>query len=435
VSLRLDPRRSDWHVHLYGCPTAEDLWTLGRDRYQSQAGRLEWYAAEYEKAEGRHPEWQKYWQSDNGLELLRQDYIVDRSMTFAPFQARFNLIIALAALSPDDTTVLTRVLNQHHLHGVQYIEYRFLMPATFTDEALDRYLKQYLQAILASEQNSGGTFMPRAVLTMPRDNQMLMPLYGKLRRWMTANPKLSKMIAGLDFCMFEELHPPSAKIEFMAQLQRDNTANPAQILPVYYHVGETFETIQLASSVRWVAQAADLGVARLGHAVSLGIDPELLRDHTVHELVSQRHEHLQWLLAEKDSLARDGYQVDLPLITKELSTLQHSKPADRLPFTYDTAGIDDCRHFQGAIMQRIKRKDAVIESCISSNLRLGKNLTLPTHPLRRFADAGLNICLGTDDPGIFCTDLKQEWQLAETLLTATQVNNLNRSTGATGFHR
>jgi adenosine deaminase len=52
------------------------------------------------------------------------------------------------------------------------------------------------------------------------------------------------------------------------------------------------------------------------------------------------------------------------------------------------------------------------EVCLTSNTQSGVAASLPTHPLRRMLDAGLNVTLNTDDPSISQITLGSEQQLA-----------------------
>ncbi len=59
-----------------------------------------------------------------------------------------------------------------------------------------------------------------------------------------------------------------------------------------------------------------------------------------------------------------------------------------------------------------------VDVCLSSNLRLGVIPGLDAHPLRRWWDAGVPVCLATDDPAIFDTTLGREYALATRLCPA-----------------
>jgi adenosine deaminase len=54
----------------------------------------------------------------------------------------------------------------------------------------------------------------------------------------------------------------------------------------------------------------------------------------------------------------------------------------------------------------------IIESCPSSNSRIGASLSPEDNPLRFFIAQGIKVVLGSDDPGIFASDWQQEEALA-----------------------
>lgn len=54
-----------------------------------------------------------------------------------------------------------------------------------------------------------------------------------------------------------------------------------------------------------------------------------------------------------------------------------------------------------------------LEICLGSNLGLGLYPSVDVHPIRRLANAGCAIVLGTDDPGFFRTDIRLEYERAE----------------------
>ncbi|HZL56809.1 MAG TPA: adenosine deaminase [Bryobacteraceae bacterium] len=64
------------------------------------------------------------------------------------------------------------------------------------------------------------------------------------------------------------------------------------------------------------------------------------------------------------------------------------------------------------LMRRLREEDIPLEVCITSNVRTGAVPSLDAHPVRKLFDAGVPITLNTDDPGLFETDLKREFQLA-----------------------
>lgn len=64
------------------------------------------------------------------------------------------------------------------------------------------------------------------------------------------------------------------------------------------------------------------------------------------------------------------------------------------------------------LMRRLREERIPLEVCITSNVKTGAVASLEAHPVRRLFDAGVEITLNTDDPGVFETDLAQEFGLA-----------------------
>ncbi len=62
------------------------------------------------------------------------------------------------------------------------------------------------------------------------------------------------------------------------------------------------------------------------------------------------------------------------------------------------------------------RTSCVVESCVTSNMVVAGVPDAIRHPVREFVADGIRVCLATDDPGIFATDARREYQVAETIL-------------------
>ena len=77
------------------------------------------------------------------------------------------------------------------------------------------------------------------------------------------------------------------------------------------------------------------------------------------------------------------------------------------------------------LVERLAERGTMLEVCPTSNVLLGVSPSIELHPLRQLLDAGLNVCLNTDDPGSFGTDLNTELQLA-TIITASTSTDFAR---------
>jgi len=59
-----------------------------------------------------------------------------------------------------------------------------------------------------------------------------------------------------------------------------------------------------------------------------------------------------------------------------------------------------------------RQRQILFEVCLSSNLQSGVSPSLQQHPLRGMLEAGLNVSLNTDDPGIEDATLSDEYRMA-----------------------
>lgn len=65
------------------------------------------------------------------------------------------------------------------------------------------------------------------------------------------------------------------------------------------------------------------------------------------------------------------------------------------------------------LLAALRERNVPLEICISSNLWTGAVSSIEQHPVRRIYDAGVPLVLNTDDPALFGTDLRKEYELAE----------------------
>lgn len=413
---KLGQLRDELHVHLYGCLTATDLLELGRDRLQSHAGRLDWYADEYAKAWGRRPDWRAYWATSSGAEQLRQDFEFVTAEPFARFQACFNLGIALFPALPGDSTVLKHVLRAHAEKGLRHVEYRCFVPPIMSPQDIPRYVTTLARAAAEAERDSGGTFAPRLAFSCARDPSLFSAQYAAIKTAQT-DPEVATYVTGIDFCGVEEGNPPRQMRAIMGGVRTDNARNPKTALALLYHVGESWNDKSLASTVRWIHEAHTLGAHRLGHALALGIAADVLTqdrgERAAKESARERRDHLRWLLGQERLLAEHGYAFDRVAVAAEAQRVEAMPPDSTIQITYDAATLADTKSLQDAVLKHLAATGAIIESCLTSNLRIGRIAAAERHPLRRFLDAGVKVTLSTDDPGVFATDLGAEEQLAK----------------------
>ena len=399
------------HVHLYGCLTAEDVYVLGRSGWQARQQALSRYAQQYSKVYGVVPPYRQFW-SEQGLEQLRRYYEITQPVSFAQFQAKFDLLIALFPLRQDDLHIWQHVLTKHQQAGLRYVEYRFIYPAMLSHP--HSYL-QAVNALLARHiADSGGSFQPRLALSLARPPAQAQAQYRALRAMLTADPTGLRYITGIDLCGFEEDYPPTLYRSLFAAILDDN-AQHSHKLAILLHVGEAFSTLSLSSAVRRILQAHTLGVHRIGHGIALGLDAENLHGTEVQETRQERLAHLHWLLHEEGRELQDvGYRLDTHALKREQAQLKAGKAVPTC--RYESETIAEVKSLQTAARRWAQAQGMRIEACPTSNLRLGGVRALRWHPLHAFCRHNLQVTLASDDPGIFASDLQQEAHFCRTAL-------------------
>jgi adenosine deaminase/aminodeoxyfutalosine deaminase len=71
------------------------------------------------------------------------------------------------------------------------------------------------------------------------------------------------------------------------------------------------------------------------------------------------------------------------------------------------------------LIEELAQRQVTIEICLTSNLKTGCCLQLRDHPIRKYFDQGLMITLNSDDPAMFATSLRREYELAQSEFSFT----------------
>jgi hypothetical protein len=405
------------HVHLGGCLFTEDLLELGREVYPRVDWRL--YVNSFTRAFGTTPDpvalfRQALTGSKPGLARFRRHYVFDESDAgdFDRFQAKFNLAICLYRhwwlVLGREQEVNRLVLERHRREGVRYVEYRAMAP--YGPEQPEGFLAFHTLVARTLREASDRSFQARYLISLPR--WAAHESYLLVRQLLALHPELARTIVGLDFCFFEEGHPPNAVAPLFARVQADNEQRPDQALGIAYHVGEIYYDKSLESAVRWCHQAAALGARRLGHALALGLDPEVAigRQAGAHESESaaERLAQIEYDLRYRSGLQALGVPVEKAALERERAELQRrplSSPVRRL---YTLERLAEVRQRQTFALAQLAELGTVIESCPTSNLRIGGVPAPAQHPLHRFLASPVNLAIGADDPGIFDVTLAHE---------------------------
>ena len=408
---------ADLHTHLYGCIHSADFmeFLLNRD--------VDWatYQDNYRRIYGVSPPIAEI------LERCRQGVAGSRSEfhrlfvfgdddagNFDRFQAKYDILnhgSALSGFSTGEVPLPTlidqtcmfihKIIARQRRQNVGHVEHRMNLGPKYT-QAQSR---EFILAMLAVYgQYQGSDIQPRLAISLPRDNPW--PNWEVVQE--TALSPSGHLLTGIDFCYIEEGYPPKDQRELFDAVKDFNHRHPERALAILYHVGESFSDKSLESAVRWVHEAAEFGAHRLGHAISLGVDPRLYGNHIRNESVAERIDQLNYDLNHRDGLAEFGVQVDAATAAKELERLK-SLPADSLlTVEYDDAKLDEITQRQQYAIRCIRALGAVIEVCPTSNRRIGGIANPEHHPVKTFLASDASFVIATDDPGILATTLADE---------------------------
>jgi adenosine deaminase len=411
------PPLAELHLHLYGTIRAEDY-------LERVAGRpVDWqrYEQAFEDAYGAAPpvreilERHRRGDPSAAADWKRLFVFGDADAgNFRRFQAKFDLLIAGSEFSRLDPRsgdlhplieemrfFVRRMLADQRAQGIAYAEQRLLLGLRVPAEQSRRLLRPLLEEYAAAARDG---IQARLAISLPREDPW--PMWEVTRE--LALSEHGSLVTGIDFCFIEEGFPPREKAGLFAAVRDHNARHPERGLAILYHVGESFTDKSLESAVRWVQEAAELGAHRLGHALALGIDPDLFGDHERSESVAERCDQLRYDLAHADGLARHGVRVERGAAARELALLETLPPAQAVSHRYDAARLAELRARQAYAMERVRSTGAVVEVCPTSNLRIGGIDDPAHHPVHRFALSEVPFVVASDDPGIFDTTLARE---------------------------
>ncbi|UJW75639.1 adenosine deaminase [Rhizobium sp. SL42] len=88
-----------------------------------------------------------------------------------------------------------------------------------------------------------------------------------------------------------------------------------------------------------------------------------------------------------------------------------------------------------ALLQRLADTGVVLEVCPGSNIALNVYPDFESHPLRRLRDAGVRVCINSDDPPFFRTSLAREYRIASEIMgfTDDEINAMTRTAIESAF--
>ena len=420
------------HVHLGGCLFAEDILELGRDVYEEVDWSL--FVDSYAQAFGIRPDpialfREALSNGAAGSEHFQQHYVFNAGDggDFARFHAKFDLAICLyrywRRVLQREEDIVRRIVERHRAEGLDYVEYRAMY--TYGGEDPEGFLNFHCLNARVIQEAGQDRFEARYIISLPR--RAPLEGYALVQRLFDENPELVPTIVGLDFCFFEEGYPPRIVQPLFARLQQDNQQRPDRALEVVYHVGEVYFDKSLESAVRWCHESAEMGAARLGHAIALGLDPEVAveRRPQAHEseIASERRAQIAYDLHHAGTLSGYGIVVDEAALQQESKELQQRPPDFRVRRPYTPQRLEEVRRRQDFALDCLEALGTVIESCPTSNLRIGGVPRPASHPLHRFLNSGVKLAVSADDPGIFNSPLAAEidWVLEHAGMDAAAV--------------
>ncbi|MFG0250869.1 MAG: hypothetical protein ACF8OB_18430 [Phycisphaeraceae bacterium JB051] len=407
-------KQAELHVHVGGCLSAEDLAVIAADFYRE----IDWqpFVENYQRVFNQVADPIAWFDSailNHDLKPLEQGYYVtdQDSGDFARFQARFDLLIYIARHLRQKLghqgPMLDRIFARHRREGLRYVEYRAMSAIADTYEKFKAFHSEYATACM---QASDEQMTVRYIASLPRDNAVLS--YRWLRQLLDELPQLRQTIVGIDFCFWEEGYPPKSMTAFFDQLHADNAMNPAYALDVVYHVGESFFDKSLESAIRWCHEAAMLGAKRLGHAIALGMDPQVAigrcDEAHVAETVSERLDQIAYDIKHAQAMQALGIQVDVEALIAERDELASQPSQSKICRVYDADRLAEIRLRQQYVLECLTALGTVIETCPTSNLRIGGVPSPAEHPVHRFLESDVNLLIAADDPGIFNVTLADE---------------------------
>ena len=415
-------RGCDLHLHILGAFYSEDVLALGRDRYR-EVNWDEWgYLDDYQKAFGVRPYpiavFERAVAELNGVSHVQNLHVFteEDGGDFGRWEAKFKFFTSIwthyrSMGEEGDLRLLRRMLERHRAQGLDYVEFRI-------GSGLDGF--QYWHGLCAQtlREASEGEFVAKYILSFPRNGAF--EHYAELQRLFDERPEFIDTIVGIDFAGQEEGMPPKHLRTFMSQVVEDNERHPGRAVDVVYHVGESFFDKSLESAVRWCHEVAEMRVRRVGHAIALGLDPEVAvsRRPGAHEResVSERIDQIEYDLRYAKELEAYGIREDHEALGEEKDNLQTLEPDETVRRTYDAQRLEGIRKRQRLVLDRLTELGTVIECCPTSNLRIG-GITRPgDHPIGRFLDTDVSIVICSDDPGNLETSVSREvdWVLGVT---------------------
>jgi len=400
----------DLHNHLYGSITAEKLFEIGLNNSNP---RWNLYTELHQKFHKEELKTESFFSDYKDLERFKSIYLFNKPAPFLEFQSKFNLIIALCKFDEEEIRYVGKeIVAEHAKNEIGFAEYRIMYAPYATKEVYAAKTLAACEGLLLGEQAAKNSTQARLVVSLHRDGNY-QEQYNWLKELINQNDLIRKYLVGIDFCYIEEGFPPKEKQAFFQSISRDNSNNPHSALSILYHVGESFADKTPKSAARWVGESALYGAHRLGHCIALGINPESFADKTISETIGERLDQINFEILHYEKLKSFGKTQDYTKLLSEKDLLEGKDKESIISFVIDKQYIDELYTFQEFVIYLVREESkSVIECCPTSNLYIGMLPNIKEHPIHRFMERKLNVTIGSDDPGIFDTTLKNEYAIA-----------------------
>lgn len=396
----------DLHTHLYGCIDSKTLLQIGKN---NPSPRWEIFTKLHEEIYREKINSNEFFQRYGESSEFEKLYHFKGRAPFLEFQSKFNLVIALCRFDEEEIRLVCEdVMRRHLTDGVSEIEYRIMYSPFESKEGYHARTKAACEGLRIAEKKLDEKIKGRLVVSVHRDGEFETQ-YEWLKEFMRTDETIRKYLVGIDFCSIEENYPPKNKKDFFRRVLIDNKNDPSLGLSILYHVGESFSDKSPNSAVRWILESSLNGAHRLGHCLALGLRPEFFRGKFWKEKVSERTDQLEFEIEHFEEIRSFGKIQPVEKKKAELEILSRLEPDEMIVIHYDSNFELDLWAFQEFAMKKIQENRTVIESCPTSNLRIGMIDGEKFHPIKRFVDSGLCLTIGTDDPGIFDTNIQEEY--------------------------
>ncbi len=170
-------------------------------------------------------------------------------------------------------------------------------------------------------------------------------------------------------------------------------------------------------------------------------------EHEAYETLVEAKNHLRQgvcgldILLDEDKLADDGYDWLFQMIKEEhipftIHAGHYNVNSLKKAIRYGASRISMALYLSEdeELLEEIKRKKITVECCPSSNIKLGSVPSYDKHPIRRFMDQGIAVCVGTDRQRVNGVTLQEEYDNLKKYLGFTNREiyqmNINAINGA-----